>query len=477
LRPSNFLQFLLLCTLCLFPTASAWAEDHWMGIYFNNKKIGFTHTQNTSDSSGKTITSKTFLRMSSEGFDQSTTFTQTTHLDTKGKLIYFSLLQEIMGSRQRIQGQVKGDRFVYRVQGEGFDRERSLSFDPEFFVSANYIEKIVHDGLVVGRKGELSLMTESFQVLNPLKYTVQRKEQLEIQGELRETFVIDQKLSGAESSTWIEPDGKILKETTQNGFVSLWEPEEKATDLGNEIFSVGSFITFSLIKTQHPIKNPRELKSHSFKLFQLSGPNLIPEDQRQKIVLTQQAEDGTYSTIVQVDSESEDPAKKIRLPISRPAFSNYLEDTAQVQSRHAMIRALGRELVKNNRDAWQAAKDINLWVYSNLEKTLVDSTTALDALRNRRGECQSHTYLFAAIARSVGIPTKLVNGLLYSEKDEGFLYHAWPEVYVGEWRALDPTLGQNHVDASHIKLLEEEQTAPLRLMEFIGKIKIEVIEK
>lgn len=475
--PPKVLRYLFLSLFYLLYALPAFAGDHWLGIYFKDKKIGFTHSQTVTGPKGKTVTSKTYLRMSSEGIDQSTTFTQTSHLNAKGTLIDFSLLQEIMGSRQRIQGRVEGDRFIYRVRGEGFDRERSLSFVPEFFISANYIDKIVREGLVPGRKGELPLMTESFQMLSPLKYDIQGQELLEIQGEKRETYIIYQNMSGMESRTWITADGEILKETTGNGFNSIWEPEGKAKDLGDEIFSVSSFITFSLVKIAKPIKNPRELKSQTFQFRQLSRADLIPEDHRQKIIHSQKVEDGSHTTIVQVDAELEEPTKKIKFPVTDPAFSRYLEDSPQVQSNHAMIRALGKELVEDNSDAWKAAKDINLWVDSNLEKALVDSATALDALRNRRGECQSHTYLFAAIARSVGIPTKIVNGLVYSEKDGGFLYHAWPEVYVGEWRALDPTLGQNRVDASHIKLLEEEETAPIRLMEFIGKVKMEVVEK
>jgi hypothetical protein len=112
-------------------------------------------------------------------------------------------------------------------------------------------------------------------------------------------------------------------------------------------------------------------------------------------------------------------------------------------------------------------------VYNNLEKELVDTVTALDALHERRGECQSHTYLYTALARAAGIPTRIVNGLVYSKEYAGFLYHAWPEVYVGEWRALDPTFGQSVVDATHIKLTEGAKDGPFGLMEFVGKVEID----
>ena len=169
-------------------------------------------------------------------------------------------------------------------------------------------------------------------------------------------------------------------------------------------------------------------------------------------------------------------SRPVSIPISSFDPKELLQDSSEIQSDHPVIRALARELTKGETQAWVAAKAINLWVYSNMRKELVDTFTALDALRERKGECQSHTNLFTAVARAAGIPTKIVNGLVYSKDYDGFVYHAWPEVYVGEWRALDPTMGQNIVDATHIKLSEGEQAGQFEVIKFIGKIQIELIE-
>ena len=153
-----------------------------------------------------------------------------------------------------------------------------------------------------------------------------------------------------------------------------------------------------------------------------------------------------------------------------------LSDSPEIQSNHTLIKNLVREIIKDEKNSWKAAQNINVWVFKNMDKVLVDSFTALDALRERRGECQSHTNLFIALARAGGIPAKVVNGMVYSKDYQGFVYHAWPEVYIGKWRALDPTLGQNVVDATHIKLYEGEKDDPLKMMEFVGKLQIEIIE-
>ena len=160
------------------------------------------------------------------------------------------------------------------------------------------------------------------------------------------------------------------------------------------------------------------------------------------------------------------------IPHANQIYSKYLEETAEVQSNHKLIQALAKELSADEKSRWQLVKDINLWVHLNLKKEMVDTVTALDALIERRGECQSHTFLFAALARASGIPTRIVNGLVYSTDYEGFLYHAWPEVFLGEWKAMDPTFGQDRADATHIKLTENSNESPFHLMEFVGKIAI-----
>lgn len=78
---------------------------------------------------------------------------------------------------------------------------------------------------------------------------------------------------------------------------------------------------------------------------------------------------------------------------------------------------------------------------------------------------------------ALGIPTRVVNGLVYSEELKGFLYHSWAESHVGgAWLPIDPTFGQLAVDATHIKLLEGEKLSDLLpLIDWVGKIRVRVL--
>ena len=111
----------------------------------------------------------------------------------------------------------------------------------------------------------------------------------------------------------------------------------------------------------------------------------------------------------------------------------------------------------------------------NIAKEAIDSFTAVDVLRERRAECQGHAYLFAALARAAGIPTRVVNGLVYSAEHGGFLYHTWNEAWIAGrgWRPVDATFGQPYADATHLKLIEGEQTGDLvPLVGLVGRLRV-----
>ena len=445
-------------------------QEYWIGTYFQNRKMGFTRVQTRWTPEAIEVDSKVSLQVRSEFVDQSSVINQKTRLSSDFKLLSFSLLQETTGHRKQVEGRVEGNRLIYRVKSRGFNKEKSMELPLDALPSSAFLLKLMVNGLEVGQKGILPLFLESFQMLVDLEYVVLRQETLMLQGENIETFVIKQKIGGMETIIWVAEDASVIKETTNRGFESFKEPPEVAQKI-DESLSLSSLTTMSLIKPSQPIERPGRMREITYHLKPLSSSDLVPQDHRQKVLKAEVLPNGFYSITLLVKTESE----MIDSPSSwsKEPDSKYLEESSEVQSKHPLIQALAREFVGDTQNDWQVAQAINSWVHFNLKKEMVDTVTALDALHERRGECQSHTYLFTALARSVGIPTRIANGLVYSKEFSGFLYHAWPEVYVGEWRTLDPTFGQSLVDATHIKLTEGTKDGPFGLMEFVGKLEID----
>ena len=115
------------------------------------------------------------------------------------------------------------------------------------------------------------------------------------------------------------------------------------------------------------------------------------------------------------------------------------------------------------------------WIAENLKKSpTLSIPSAIDVLERKTGDCNEYAVLFAALAKSAGIPTKLCIGLVYYEGS--FYYHAWVKSYLGYWCDIDPILGQMPVDATHIKFIEGDPGKQADILGLIGKVKIEVLE-
>ena len=116
------------------------------------------------------------------------------------------------------------------------------------------------------------------------------------------------------------------------------------------------------------------------------------------------------------------------------------------------------------------------WVYDYLEKNPTASLpSALDVLEMKKGDCNEHSILFTALARAIGLPTKIYVGLvnLYGY---AYYYHAWCAVWLGKWVPIDPTFNQFPADVGHLKLKEGEIAEQAVVLKVVGKLKIEAIE-
>ena len=142
--------------------------------------------------------------------------------------------------------------------------------------------------------------------------------------------------------------------------------------------------------------------------------------------------------------------------------------------RDSAILATARRIVGTERDPQQKARLINRWVHDSLAKrTSIGIPNAVTVLRTRSGDCNEHAALFTALARAVGVPTRIAAGLAYV--DGKFYYHAWPEVYLQDWVAVDPTFGQFPADAGHLRFTIGGLSRQAELLRLIGTLKIDVV--
>ena len=163
------------------------------------------------------------------------------------------------------------------------------------------------------------------------------------------------------------------------------------------------------------------------------------------------------------------------LPQTNPEFAPDLAPTPFLQSTHPRLVAQARQILGTERDALQATRRLLDWTYTALDKTpTVGMPTALGTLESKKGDCNEHAVLFTALARAAGLPARVAAGVVYV--DGAFYYHAWAEVWLGQWVAVDPVFHQFPADATHVKFVEGGPEQHLALLKVIGQLGMEVVD-
>ena len=167
-----------------------------------------------------------------------------------------------------------------------------------------------------------------------------------------------------------------------------------------------------------------------------------------------------------------------RLPYAFMDLRESLEPEPLIQSDDERIIRRAREITAA-RSSWsqdpsRVAQELTRSVYGMLEKRITFSVpNAVQVLETLQGDCNEHTVLYVALARALGLPARTAIGLVYV--NGAFFYHAWPEVWLDEWVAVDPTFGQFPADASHIRFVIGGLAQQVEIVRLIGNLDIEVI--
>lgn len=128
-----------------------------------------------------------------------------------------------------------------------------------------------------------------------------------------------------------------------------------------------------------------------------------------------------------------------------------------IQSGDARVRRFARQAGGPRTPALTRMRRLQTLVSEHLHTIeRMGYHTALDALTTGRGDCTESALLLAATARASGLPTRIVAGLVYSQRYSGrrdvYTPHYWVQVWIDErWHSFDAGIGS--FDATHLALV------------------------
>jgi len=198
-----------------------------------------------------------------------------------------------------------------------------------------------------------------------------------------------------------------------------------------------------------PVQNQERLSSLKLRVRAAATGQIdrLKEDLASDYQIVEKASDRELE--LKVLPRHSEPTTSLSLPIKMAEFAQYLEPANDIRSDDKSVIEKAREIAGEERDAWKVARKLADWTYTNIKWKRVDNATTSETLATLEADCLEFSQLYVAMARSLGLPARMVFGLAYSGNTFGG--HAWVEVYVGDWIELDPTWGTHFVDATHIR--------------------------
>ncbi len=268
---------------------------------------------------------------------------------------------------------------------------------------------------------------------------------------------------GTDFNALLRPNGMFVR-GQMSGIEVRAENPEIAHDLSH---SGVDLLAASLIRVNKPIGAPWNLSSLQLEASGVPGLKL-PQSRRQRV--RQQGQ----NFIINMKSEAPGNAPEV---LSAAQRRKYLQSTPSLQSDEPRIIKLARSIVGGESDPLKQSQKLMRWVYTSMGQSMdVNSSTALEVLATKTGDCTEHALLFTSLARAAGIPAREVSGLAYIETPQPtFGWHAWSEINDGRgWISIDPTWNEARVDVSHIKFSDDVDD--FSWTGAIGKLKLRVLD-
>ncbi|MCO4770267.1 MAG: transglutaminase domain-containing protein [Deltaproteobacteria bacterium] len=466
--------------------SSEGVSETWSGLYVAEEKIGYSVNRTASrDDGGLILQERTRLKLMLLGAPNEVTLANDVHIAPAG---------HVERLRSQVRTTVQGVPVTLRAEGrstggKGMELElfqagvklSTMQLDEVPATAATLYRAVVERSPKAGDRFSLPYFNPMSLGSAAAEVTVQGTERAtQPDGVEVDAVRVEVNNSGQRLSVLIAPDGTRISEEEEEGGLGmrvLWETQEDALQKGWPADEADAVDLIALSSIPLDQRLPGGGRTISRLVLKVDGPQAVSD------LLTRfhGANWDPATAQLTLERSSSEGAADFQLPSQDRAMQPWLRSTAFVQADDPkMVRAAG-EALGDRLQAVAATEVLENWVYRTVEKVPVAGVpSASEVLASKRGDCNEHTTLFAALARSVGLPTRLAAGIVYSESifaDGAFYYHAWPEVWLGDrWFAVDPTFGQTPADATHVKLVEGELDKQTELMGVIGRLRLSVVE-
>jgi hypothetical protein len=447
-------------------TSAADAELTQRGVFYRGAKIGFIRERLTPLENGYRAEQTGDLTLTVLGRERRMKMEGSAETGSSGELREFSFRLST-SSRQSpfettVLGKIEGDELELTIRSPRSERTERRPLEAPIVLPLNLYYSLAARGWTTGESYRVRLFDPMTLSEGEATIDVKEREVVRWGGREEEAHRLETTFAGLTTTAWVNESGEVLQEETPLG----WTLRKEAPGSSLHARTAGpspDVLLQSAVPAIGFAGDASKLTSAKLKLSNFPDGFDALDGGRQRFaddVVEVTVETAPYRGVERLDDDERAAA------LAADAF---------IQADDARIVEHAEKLTERL-DSVEKAKVLSDWVYVTLAKSpTLSLPSATEILEQRVGDCNEHAVLYTALARAAGLPTRISTGLAYTGGQ--FYYHAWPEVWLGRWVAVDPTFGQFPADPLHVRLLTGGLETQYEVLGLLGRgASIEVLE-
>ena len=455
------------------------SSAEWRGVYYRGDKIGFTVSQTVPTDDGFELQEDGRLQMSLLGAASAAALHTSARVDSNFALRSFEFSLDpgtgaivVRGRVEPIPNAGTRARLVIAITSAGSTRTETRELPEAPVISQNFSRLLAGGRLTAGSRQQWTIFDPATLRNAPVMVEIGNREVVRNTGERPiPAFRVEMEYQGIRTTSWITDTGDVVREESPLGLITVRESADRAQTLAvpgrmqTDLLQAAAVVP----AMRQRIDEPRDVR---LLRLELDGADLSNAD------LQGAGQTVRGSTIELTDPQALQPGP------ADPDIDEYLKPEPLIESDAPEIRAEAEKAIAGATDNRMRAEKLTRYVNALLDKKpTISLPSALEVLRTKVGDCNEHTALYVAMARSIGIPARIAVGLTYVRGISGaFYYHAWPEVYLDEgsgrgmWLPVEPTLNEFPADATHLRLARGGLDKQAAILPLIGRLKMTVLD-
>ncbi len=456
--PAHRILVIVFLLLPAYTALAAPADDTWMRVLLDGRKIGSMHTTRKVEGDRVVTTQALNVQLDRAGTKIALTTSETDTETGDGKPLEFASRTMISGTASALHGSVRADgKFDVVSEVGGAKQMRVLVWPTGALLAEGQRLAALRSGLAPGtRIRELAFQPESLDAVE-VESTFGASENVDLPDGARALTRIEQiiHLPDAATSTvsWVDADQTVLKMAMPlMGYdLTMLACSQTCAQAPNQSSDI---LTHALVRAPVALSATDLQRGVILKLSATKAgtPLQFADTDEQQASATDHGVELRVEPLSTRNAHAGAPTGREVKPAAADSQPN-----AWLQSDAAEIRKLahdGAGAAKAPREQMQQLEQF-VRSYIRTKNLSVGYASALEVARKPEGDCTEHAVLLAALGRSLGIPTRVVDGLAYTERYAGvehvFVPHAWVQAFIdGQWHSYDAAL--HGFDAGHIAL-------------------------